>query len=175
MEETMEEFTDSGIDPLTVSRISCHPISGLCRTLKPDSLSILSSSKSSSSSLISFFAGFEPEPVWQNRLQLLGRLEHQVGPTIFFLFFFESHDQAAKPDWENTLVFFQELELTFDHGRLQVHTESRGMKRAIRGPRHECSFGTRYDSVHYFSTNHDFASLTMDAHLAAIEASLNRC
>ncbi|KAM1763665.1 hypothetical protein ACFX11_002986 [Malus domestica] len=109
MEETVEEFTDSGIDPLTVSRSSCHSISGLCRTLKSDSLSTLSSSKSSSSSSISFSAGSEPEPIWQNRLQLLARLEHQVGPTIFFLFVFESCDQAAKPVRENALGFFKRL------------------------------------------------------------------
>ncbi|KAM1990147.1 hypothetical protein ACFX15_031435 [Malus domestica] len=71
MEETVKEFTDSGIDPLKVSRSSCHSISGLCRTLKPDSLSTISSSKSSSSLSIFFSAGSKPEPVWQNHLQLL--------------------------------------------------------------------------------------------------------
>ncbi|KAM0969392.1 hypothetical protein ACFX13_017921 [Malus domestica] len=106
-------------------------ISGLCRTLKSDSLSTFSSSKSSSSSSISFSAG--SVPVWLNRLELLARLEHQVGPTIFFLFVFESRDQAAKPVRENALGLFQEFELAFEHGGLRVHTESRGMRRVREG------------------------------------------
>ncbi|KAM2142013.1 hypothetical protein ACFX1Q_008220 [Malus domestica] len=100
---------------------------------KPDSLSILSSSKSSSSSSISFSAGSEPEPVWHNRLQIHARLEHQVGPAIFFLSVFESRDQAARPDRENTPGFFQKCELAFDHGGLRVLTKSRGKRRTKGG------------------------------------------